>query len=229
MNSPGWMRSVPHTPTNTEDNLVHRFIEHAASLSAHVHSILAATEQLSSRLEQALRARAISTTPEDAVLVRAQLTTQEALRGLFELSIRQRPRDGRSRLSRPSAPPPRKRVVQNPPGGEDRHRLLAAVRAGGLSMEQLWLRYFALGGDVGRVEVEAYLSALMPLSALQHDMLAHAINERLDEIAPPRVPYAAEFSPPPDTKPSAFSDTCPDGDDPPEEGTTPVDGDDLRR
>jgi hypothetical protein len=109
--------------------------------------------------------------------------------------------------------------MQNLPGGDDRHRLLAAVRAGGLSVEQLWLRYFALGGDAGRVEVEAYLRDLMPLPAFQHDMLALAINERLDEIAPPRAPYAAEFSPPPGTGPSASSDTCPEGDDPPEEDT----------
>jgi hypothetical protein len=36
-------------------------------------------------------------------------------------------------------------------------------------------------------------NGLAPLSSLQHDLLAHALNERLDEIAPPRAPYADEL------------------------------------
>ena len=69
----------------------------------------------------------------------------------------------------------------------------------GLTLEELWLPYFALGGDVGKVEVEANLTALMPMSASQHDMLAHAINERFDEIAPPRAPYRSEVPRVPDS------------------------------
>ncbi|WP_016695736.1 hypothetical protein [Rhodococcus rhodochrous] len=81
------------------------------------------------------------------------------------------------------------------PDGEHRHRFLAALRAAGLGVEELWLRYFALGGEVGKVEIEAYLNGLLPLPRLQHDLIAHAINERLDEIAPPRAPYSAELPP----------------------------------
>ncbi|MBS9373635.1 hypothetical protein [Rhodococcus sp. B50] len=79
------------------------------------------------------------------------------------------------------------------PDGEHRHRLCAALRASGLGVEELWLRYFALGGEVGKVEIEAYLNGLLPLPHLQHDLIAHAINERLDEISPPRAPYASEL------------------------------------
>ncbi|WP_413768493.1 hypothetical protein [Rhodococcus pyridinivorans] len=79
------------------------------------------------------------------------------------------------------------------PDGEYRRQLLAALRASRLGVEELWLRYFALGGEVGKMENEAYLNGLLPLSRLQHDLLAHAINERLDEIAPPRAPYAVEL------------------------------------
>lgn len=80
------------------------------------------------------------------------------------------------------------------PDGEHRRQLIVALRASRLGVEELWLRYFALGGEVGRMEIEAYLNGLLPLSRLQHDLIAHAINERLDEIAPPRAPYAADLS-----------------------------------
>lgn len=68
--------------------------------------------------------------------------------------------------------------------------LRVALERAGLTVDRLWLRYFALGGNADRMEVEAYLHGLMPLSPVQRDMLAHAVNERLDELAwLRRVPY----------------------------------------
>jgi hypothetical protein len=75
---------------------------------------------------------------------------------------------------------------------EQQRQLTEAFAAAELSVEELWLRYFALGGDAGKVEIEAYLAGLMPLASLQHNILAHAINERLDELGPPRAPYRPE-------------------------------------
>jgi hypothetical protein len=73
---------------------------------------------------------------------------------------------------------------------QQRRALSLAFGRADLTLEQLWTRYFALGGTAGLVEVEAYLHGLMPLPAVQRDMLAHAINERLDELTwPHRVPY----------------------------------------
>jgi hypothetical protein len=69
-----------------------------------------------------------------------------------------------------------------------------AVESCGLSVSELWLRYFALGGDAGEIELDAYLNGAIAFPALQHDLLAHAINERLDEIAPPRAPYSDDFA-----------------------------------
>lgn len=69
----------------------------------------------------------------------------------------------------------------------------AAFEAADVSVDELWLRYFGLGGDAGRFELDAYLNGAISLPPIQHDMLAHAINERLDEIAPPRAPYSDEF------------------------------------
>lgn len=60
-----------------------------------------------------------------------------------------------------------------------------------LTNDQLWLRYFALGGEAGPVEVEAFVNGLMPLAAMQRDLLAQAVNERLDELSwPLRVPFS---------------------------------------
>jgi hypothetical protein len=72
-------------------------------------------------------------------------------------------------------------------------RFHAAFEASKLTVGELWLRYFALGGAASELEVDAYLNGAIALPAIQHDMLAHAINERLDEIAPPPAPYSDNF------------------------------------
>ena len=58
-----------------------------------------------------------------------------------------------------------------------------------LTVQELWLRYFALGGDAGPTEIDAYVNGLMSLDREQHNILALAVNERLDELPPPRAPY----------------------------------------
>ena len=69
--------------------------------------------------------------------------------------------------------------------------LAAAVRRADLTLEQLWTRYFALGGDADLMDVDAHLAGLIRLPPGERDMLAHAVNERLDEVlAAHRVPYS---------------------------------------
>ncbi|KDN16447.1 PP2C family protein-serine/threonine phosphatase [Amycolatopsis rifamycinica] len=73
---------------------------------------------------------------------------------------------------------------------EQRHRLVQCFARADLTVEQLWIRYFALGGAMDLFELDAYLNAAMSLPGVQRDMLAHALNERLDElIGRDRVPY----------------------------------------
>src|SRR5215217_3135493 len=75
--------------------------------------------------------------------------------------------------------------------GEQRRALDVGYRRAELTLEQLWLRYFALGGIAGLVEVEAYLHGLVPLPPVERDLLAQAVNERLDELTwRHRVPYS---------------------------------------
>src|SRR5882757_8533289 len=68
-----------------------------------------------------------------------------------------------------------------------------AYDASKLNVAEVWIRYFALGGEASELEVDAYLNGAIALPGIQHDILAHAINERLDEIAPPAAPYSEDF------------------------------------
>jgi hypothetical protein len=77
------------------------------------------------------------------------------------------------------------------PDDLQRSALRAARDHAGLTLEDLWMRYFALGGNADLMDVDAHLAGLMALPVLQRDILAHAVNERLDElIAQHRVPYS---------------------------------------
>lgn len=72
-----------------------------------------------------------------------------------------------------------------------RHSIAVALRHSGLTTKELWVRYVALGGDAGLTEVAAYVHGAGGLPPLQRDVLARAVNERLDESAPP---HRADYS-----------------------------------
>jgi hypothetical protein len=77
------------------------------------------------------------------------------------------------------------------PEEEQGSALREAFRHADLTLEELWLRYFALGGDADLVSVDAHLEGLLSLPRPEVDMVALAINERLDElIAQRRAPYS---------------------------------------
>jgi hypothetical protein len=77
------------------------------------------------------------------------------------------------------------------PEEEQRSVLVEGYRHADLSLEQLWARYFALGGNLDLFDVEAFLTGLVQVAPHERDMLAHAINERLDELRwQQRVPYS---------------------------------------
>jgi len=63
-------------------------------------------------------------------------------------------------------------------------------REAGLSCGELWLRYFELGGMSTALDLEAYLcGALLPTDH-DHDVVAHALNERFVELGGNHpVPY----------------------------------------
>jgi hypothetical protein len=69
--------------------------------------------------------------------------------------------------------------------------LRSAYERAQLTLEQLWMRYFSLGGSADLMELDAHLAGLLALPVLEQDMVAHAVNERLDELTiRHRAPYS---------------------------------------
>ena len=78
-------------------------------------------------------------------------------------------------------------------GYEQARLVRTTMAAAGIDRAQLWLYYFSIGGAVSEFEVDAYLHHSLVLPRLQRDLLAHAANEIIAEIAPPRAPLASDI------------------------------------
>lgn len=62
----------------------------------------------------------------------------------------------------------------------------------GVTIEDLWIYYSGMGGDIDQYEVDAYLHGLMVLPALARDMISQSVNELLDDInRGPRAPFSS--------------------------------------
>jgi hypothetical protein len=69
-----------------------------------------------------------------------------------------------------------------------------ARRDVGLSMTDLWVRYFGLGGMSTPIELEAYLLGALEPTSHEHNLVAHAINERHVEAGGNHpVPYVDDI------------------------------------
>lgn len=65
-----------------------------------------------------------------------------------------------------------------------------------LSVGELWLKYFALGGSAGQFEIEAYLFVAHELPVLERDLVAQALNEHFMDLSLDiRVPYSFGVDP----------------------------------
>lgn len=76
---------------------------------------------------------------------------------------------------------------------DDRHRTVERARLrAGLAVQELWLRYVALGGSRDAFDVDGYLQGMVGLETFQQDVLAQAVNEGLEErYRATRVPLSA--------------------------------------
>lgn len=73
-----------------------------------------------------------------------------------------------------------------------------ARRELGLSRGELWFRYFELGGMRTERELDAVLRGTLQPSTHEHDVIAHALNERFVELGGNHpVPYWADDPAPP--------------------------------
>jgi len=52
----------------------------------------------------------------------------------------------------------------------------------GLSHGELWMRYFEIGGMSTSFELETFLYGLVDPTTHDHDVIAHALNERFTEL-----------------------------------------------
>jgi hypothetical protein len=61
---------------------------------------------------------------------------------------------------------------------------------GRLSVQDLWVRYLGVGGNCDIFDIDAHLQGISALDRFEHNTLAYALNERLDELAADaHVPY----------------------------------------
>jgi len=78
-------------------------------------------------------------------------------------------------------------------GNPDAMVLESGRRNSGLTVDELWLRYFELTGEASLLELEAYLQGALIPDPLQFDMIAHALNERFMELGHDNpIPYREE-------------------------------------
>ena len=75
---------------------------------------------------------------------------------------------------------------------DERHRRMDAARVRAeLTVQDLWLRYVALGGTGDAFDLDGYLQGLVPLEPYQQDLLAQALNEALeDDYRAYRIPLS---------------------------------------
>src|SRR5215213_6007682 len=77
-----------------------------------------------------------------------------------------------------AAPPPREQHLTM--ASEARYRRMDAARVRAeLTVQDLWLRYLALGGTGDAFDLDGYLQGLVPLDDFQQDIFAQALNDAL--------------------------------------------------
>lgn len=86
---------------------------------------------------------------------------------------------------------------------DDRARHMDAARSRAeLTVQDLWLRYIALGGTGDAFDLDGYLQGLTPLDGFQQDVLAQSLNEALADL------YRAHRIPLSGSAGNGAEDTC---------------------
>jgi hypothetical protein len=86
-----------------------------------------------------------------------------------------------------------------------------------MSVQDLWVRYIAVGGRGDIFDIDAHLQGVLALDPYEHDTLACALNERLDELAAAdRVPYLEPGPDPPSNLQDIVTELLDEGEDGPD-------------
>ncbi|WP_345413521.1 hypothetical protein [Pseudonocardia xishanensis] len=73
-----------------------------------------------------------------------------------------------------------------------RRHLQDGLARGGLVPDAVWVDYLTLGGGLSAEDLAAAVTGDLPLRRRDHDLLAHAVNERLAADVE-RVPYSDQI------------------------------------
>lgn len=93
---------------------------------------------------------------------------------------------------------------------EQRAGLAEVMVAADITVPELWLQYFSMGGSAGEFEVLAYVEGVLSLPVTERDLLAMSANELTDGGPPLHAPYSDQL----DCQGEA-TDAGPDGGTPP--------------
>jgi hypothetical protein len=86
-----------------------------------------------------------------------------------------------------------------------------AMEESRLSIGEVWMRYFSFTGAAGEYEIDACLNGSLELPALERDLLAHAVNELIQELPQARTaPYSYNEIHTPTGREQSQTDSAPD-------------------
>lgn len=72
------------------------------------------------------------------------------------------------------------------------HSSWLAARDADPTLDEIWLHYLSMGGNIKELELDAYLHGVYPLPEGERDLIALALNELIDEL-PQRRKAASSY------------------------------------
>jgi hypothetical protein len=73
-------------------------------------------------------------------------------------------------------------VIQEPFGSAHPASFLQRARDAGISVFELWVYYYSIGGTCTEIALDGYLHGLLPIPALESMLVEIAVNESCADI-----------------------------------------------
>lgn len=94
---------------------------------------------------------------------------------------------------------------------EQRAGLAEVMVAADITVPELWLKYFSMGGSASEFEVQAYVEGVLSLPVAERDLLAMSANELADGGPRLRAPYSDQLDCPGDAPDQGHDGGTPPG------------------